>query len=136
MKWWRQLSAKTKEEKHTETAETDQQPLPRPKPFSNFADPFASGAARKWPQEKLMQYSFEALRAWATEHGVDTTLHLTAEELVSEVSSVTGGSLKEFSAIFNQTIYGNAPPSKAQLQTLSQIWQFMKQNTRSAAATA
>ncbi|MDB4766722.1 hypothetical protein OAG71_03435 [bacterium] len=130
MKWWRQLSGKTKEEKQTEPAETEKRPLPRPKPFSSFADPFTSGAAQKWPQQKLMQYSFEALRAWATELGVDTSLHLTAEELVSEVSSVTGGSLKEFSAIFNQTIYGNAPASNAQLQTLSQIWQYMKRYTK------
>ena len=128
MKWWRQLSSKNKKEKQTETAELEQKPLPRPKPFSSFADPFASGVAQKWPQEKLMQYSFEGLRAWATEHGIDTSVNLTAEELASEVSSVTGGSIKEFSEIFNQTIYGNAPPSKGQLQTLSQIWQFMKRN--------
>ena len=136
MKWWRQLSGKTKKEAPAETAEAEQKTLQRPKPFSSFADPFASGAARKWPQDKLMQYSFEALRAWATEHGVDTTLHLTAEELVSEAGSKTGGSLKEFSVIFNQTIYGNTPLSKAQLETLSQIWQFMRRNTRSAVASA
>ena len=131
MKWWRQLSDKTQKKQKTETAEAEKQSLPRPKPFSSFSDPFTSGAVKKWPQEKLLQYSFEALRAWATEHGVDTSLNLTAEELVNEVGDVTDGSIKDFSVIFNQTIYGNAPPSNAQLQTLSKIWDHLKRNAAS-----
>lgn len=136
LKWWRSLFVTGKSEDEDEAPNTAAHPMKPAKPFSHFRDPFSSGKAQNWSPERLMEYSFEAMRAWGTEHGVDTTVNLTSEELVQAVlqsdatADVESKVLKTFSAIFNQTIYGRVVPNQDQLQSVQRLWQLMKHNTQ------
>jgi len=46
---------------------TPSPPPPPPRPFADFHNPFATGAARRMPLRQLAGYTFEALEAWARE---------------------------------------------------------------------
>jgi len=68
------------------------QPLPRP--FAAFADPFATGTANRYSPDELVRYTFEALEAWAREHGCPRrpyqTPHEFARDLGARVASLAG----------------------------------------------
>ncbi len=105
---------------------------PRPKPFSNFTDPFVSGMAKKVPPEKLMEYSIEAMRAWAHERGINVSSHGTVDDLVATIErSIAGGQsdFRSFSATFNRAIYGDHLPDASDLETVAKVWRFMKTTT-------
>jgi hypothetical protein len=85
----------------TESAGTDRRLVaadgglnrPSPRPFAAFADPFASGAAGRYSADELVRYSFEALEAWAREHGCprqpQQTPHEFARHLGARVASLS-----------------------------------------------
>jgi hypothetical protein len=41
-----------------------------PRPFADYPDPFLTGLAERWPAERLVRYSFDALQAWAWERNL------------------------------------------------------------------
>ncbi len=57
------------------------------RPFSSYSDPFASGAAARARPGAVVQYSFEALEAWAAERGSARL----AEETPLEFAAQAGG---------------------------------------------
>jgi hypothetical protein len=59
------------------------QPLPRP--FADFADPFATGTAGRYSPDELVRYSFEALEAWARERGCPRQPEQTPHEFAQNV---------------------------------------------------
>lgn len=134
IRMWRQLFA-AKKPKSTESTEDTLQGdgiLMRPKPFSSFADPFASGMAKKVRPDKLMEYSIDAMRAWSNDRGIDVSGHSTVNDLVAAIESSNGKTQPDFRAFavtFNQTIYGDTPPNSSDLQTVAQVWRFMKANS-------
>ena len=60
---------------------------PPPKRFADYADPFATGDAERWPAEVLVTYTFEALQAWARDRGVVRGEDETPHEFASQVGS-------------------------------------------------
>jgi len=69
--WWQGLGAfwprKPTAEQNLETEEIR---VP-PKPFSAYPNPFSAGRADEMSPGELVRYSFEALEAWAREHGLE-----------------------------------------------------------------
>ncbi len=133
LRMWRQLFAvkRPRDEDETEDVSSGDRHLAPPKPFSSFTDPFVSGMARKVRPEKLMEYSINALRAWSNDHGIDVSQHSTIDDLVAAIERSLGKSqsnLRSFAVTFNQTIYGDRAPNSPELQTVSDVWRFMKKN--------
>lgn len=131
LRMWRQLfSGKRKESTNESETSSEVKVGPaRPKPFSSFNDPFASGMAKKVAPEKLMEYSLDATRAWAFERGIDVSGHGTVDELAVEIERTIGQSksdFRSFAVAFNRTIYGDLQPGSSDLQTVATIWRFMK----------
>ena len=58
------------------------EPVPPPRPFSSFANPFDSGLDQRFSPDDLVIYSFEALEAWAFEHDLARSPHETPTEFV------------------------------------------------------
>ena len=131
LRMWQQLFAVKKRDSKEESEDTSSggRFVARPKPFSSFSDPFVSGMAKKVRPEKLMDYSLDAMRAWSNERGIDVTGHSTVEDLVAAIEGSIGetqSDFRSFAVTFNRTIYGNLPPNSSDLQTVAQIWRFMK----------
>ena len=131
---WQQLFATQKRKDDDESDNTTASGVvaARQIPFSSFTDPFVSGMAKKVRPEKLMEYSLDAMRAWANERGVDVSGHGTVDDLVAAIEASIGESqseFKSFAVAFNRTIYGDLRPSSSDLKTVAQIWRFMKTNS-------
>jgi hypothetical protein len=82
--WWQGLTAlwpKT----HAEDEGATQQVRAPPQPFSSYANPFLSGRAESMSPAELIRYSFEALEAWARDHGLERHDPETPSEFVSRL---------------------------------------------------
>jgi hypothetical protein len=103
-----------------------QRPLPR---FTDYQDPFATGAAARYPPAELVRYTFEALEAWARDTGhprlPDQTPHEFARCLAAETSSLAAdaGYLAE---LYCHVAYAHATPAAASVGRLALLWQAMR----------
>jgi hypothetical protein len=109
----------------------DEQPAKKPPPrrFADFVDPFATGQTWRYPPEELVRYTFEALEAWAMDHGKprlpEQTPHEFARALGEQVAELSddAGRLAE---LYCQAAYaeGTLPPKSA--ARLERLWQTMR----------
>jgi hypothetical protein len=96
--------------------------------FADFTDPFASGLAAAWPPEEVVRYTFEAMEAWAREHGCprepEQTPHEFARCLASKVSSMADdtGRLAE---LYCQAAYASGTLQRTAVTCLSRLWATM-----------
>ena len=119
------------------------QPLPRP--FAAFADPFATGTASRYAPDELVTYSFEALEAWAREHGCprrpDQTPHEFARDIGVRVASLAGDA-RSLADLYCRVAYapgGHQPEvglSAASAGALKQLWQQLRSEVVAATGIA
>ena len=128
--WQRLFGGKTVPGDATEPAgASPKQPLRRP--FADFADPFASGMADRCSAEELVRYSFEALEAWATEHGCprgpDHTAHEFAQE-VGERSEPLSRPAQRLADLYCRAAYarGTLPPEST--NHLKRLWRRLRRS--------
>ena len=108
-----------------ESASTEVKPL---RPFGDYADPFATGAANRMSPEELVNYTFEALEAWGREHGClrhpDDTPHEWTRQLGRHRHELAQGarSLADLycQAAFASGTLSSTPPA------LAELWRQMR----------
>ena len=61
--FWARLFGGTRDAAEPDSAEATAAVAP-PRPFADYADPFATGEAERWSREELLRYSFQAFEAW------------------------------------------------------------------------
>jgi hypothetical protein len=98
-----------------------------PRPFSAFHNPFHSGMGGS--PEELVRYSFEALEAWAWEHGLardgdDTPLEF-ADRVGMEVSEL-GADARHVAALYARAAYARGRLSPSSMDVLRQFWQRLE----------
>jgi hypothetical protein len=102
------------------------------RPFSDFADPFASATGDRYSLEELIRYSFEALEAWAYEHDCarqpDQTPHEFAQRVAAREPSV-GGEARRLAALYSRVAYaqGTLPPSS--IEPIRSLWRQLRQSS-------
>jgi hypothetical protein len=100
-----------------------------PRPFADFTDPFAAGMAQRYAPAELVRYTFEAVEAWAWEHGqprqADQTPHEFARCLVSKYSSLAedAGRLAD---LYAQAAYAPVTLPAASVARLSHLWENLR----------
>ena len=96
--------------------------------FAGFQNPFLSNQYSSWPREQLVLYSFEALQAWAEEHGVEPRPDRTAREFCAEVSNrfpeITP-ELSQLSWLYSHAAYRMSIPGECDLEPLGRLWRFL-----------
>ena len=97
--------------------------------FVDFTDPFAAGTAGKYPPEKLVRYTFEALEAWARDHGFprqpEQTPHEFARSIGSQVKSVANDTAL-LANVYCQVAYAPGTLSAGALARLPHLWRNMR----------
>jgi hypothetical protein len=100
--------------------------------FVDFHDPFAQGTAGNYSPEELVQYTFEALEAWARDHGYprepEQTPHEFARNLGSHVA-VMADDAKRLADLYCQAAYAHGTLSAKSVAHLSRMWQTMNAET-------
>ena len=102
---------------------------PKTPRFNTFQNPFLTGKHAAWPPSQLVFYSYEALQAWAGEHGVEPRPDQTARELCAELGErfpEMTAELSRLSALYGQAAYGASLPAEVDLQPVERMWGYME----------
>lgn len=102
---------------------------PPPKPFSAFHDPFLTGAAQSRPPIEVVTYSFEALEAWAREHGFPRHPEQTPQEFAQQVAANQGALGRDAAALadlYNRCAYSRDLGPRVNIEPLRRLWQQMR----------
>lgn len=97
------------------------------RPFSAFQNPFLTGKEQSWTQTQLILYSYEALRAWAEEHGVEPRPEQTAREFCLELGQSfpeIKSELKHLSLLYGRTAYGAEQLANQNVEPLKELWRY------------
>jgi hypothetical protein len=116
--WWGQKAAE-------EVEEEEAAPLRRPRPFASFSNPFADGSAGQRSPDELVRYSFEALEAWAWEHGLGRQSDDTPLEFAERVALDTPGlenSGRRLAALYARVAYARGRLPDSCRGVLRQFW--------------
>ncbi len=98
-------------------------------PFASFRNPFATGAFRKHSPAELVRYSFEALQAWAFEHGVGRSPDQTPIEFGQQLrlqKVPCGAEANELGQLYAQVAYAGYRPDDQALPVLERLWRKLQ----------
>ena len=96
--------------------------------FTDFTDPFAAGWTDRYSAVELVRYTFEALEAWARDHGLprqpQQTPHEFARCLAAQVSALRhdAGRLAD---LYSQAAYASQTLPPESLDCLAHCWQTL-----------
>ena len=105
---------------------------PPPRPFSAFPDPFLTGMAERWSPDELVRYSFEALEAWAREHGCPRAPDQTPYEFARRIASREarlGQDAVRLSELYNVSAYGRRTVPLSGVSHVRRLWQALRSST-------
>ena len=97
-----------------------------PRRFSDFTDPFVAGLAAVWPSEKLVRYTFEALEAWARDHGCPRQAAQTPHEFTRRLASnisLLADDARLLADLYCQAAYASGTLPEMSIARLSHLWQ-------------
>ena len=98
------------------------------RPFASYPNPFLTGAAAGRTPGQLVLFSYEALRVWAGEQGVEPRPEQTAREFCAELGGrfpeVTE-ELARLSLLYAHAAYGAAAPAESDLEPVRKLWRFL-----------
>lgn len=98
------------------------------RPFASYRNPFNAGASDQWSVEQLVCYSFDALEAWAREHGRARQEHQTPNEftrmLVTRGNPLTP-SVRRIGRLYSQAAYAPGQLSRSCLEDVRKFWQAL-----------
>ena len=97
--------------------------------FADFRDPFAEGVAGRYRPEELVRYTFEALEAWARDHGhprePEQTPHEFTRRLAAQVSPLADDAAR-LADLYCQAAYASGTLPAGQVARLSELWQHLR----------
>ena len=112
-----------------EEAAAEEQSKPAPRPFADFADPFATGMAGRYSPDELVKYTFEAVEAWARENGFprgpEQTPHEFARQLARAAQSL-GGNSRTLADLYCYVAYSPGRLRAEGTEALAQLWQQLR----------
>ncbi len=110
--------------KQPEAASETSAPAP-PRPFAQFADPFASGAAARMSPAEVVRYTFAALEAWGRENGCPRDAGQTPHEFAAAIGGLDSSLAREaaqLAELYARMAY--APPAaiRTSFEPLRALW--------------
>jgi hypothetical protein len=112
--------------KEAAPGEAAAEPKAAPRPFADFADPFAAGWAERWSPDELVRYSFAALEAWAREHGYPRGPEQTPYEFaegVSDRAKRLGRHCRKMADLYSRVAYAPGTLPATSVAPLRDFWQ-------------
>jgi len=104
------------------------EPKSRRRRFASYPNPFLTGKDTAWTAAQLVLYSYEALRVWAAEQGVEPRPEQTAREFCADLGGrhpeVTD-ELERLSLLYARAAYGAAAPGGDELEPVKKLWRYL-----------
>ena len=103
------------------------------------SDPFATGTAASYTPQQLVAYAFEAVEAWAREHGCERGAEQTPHEFASHVAAraaLVGAEARTLADLYCAEAYSKESLSRTSVQGLARLWQVLRANASAEAVVA
>jgi hypothetical protein len=97
-------------------------------PFAHYQNPFATGADRSWPAERVVTYTYEAVQAWAKGRGIDFSPEQTPREFCAFLAGKhpeMGNLLERLTVYYAHAAYGTHLPGNYDVEPVREIWRFI-----------
>ena len=126
--FWNRLFGGSKPE---ETPADVEPPVHKPRAprFSAYTDPFAAGTAGGMRPDELVRYTFEAMEAWARDHGCprqpDQTPHEFARAIAAH-SPELEGNVRRLAELYSQAAYAPGTLPAGRVAPLQQLWRDLR----------
>jgi hypothetical protein len=107
-------------------------PLAPPRPFADYANPFATGQARRMPLKELAGYSFEALEAWARDSRQPRGVEQTPSEFAQQVARRKPqwkSEVTDAADVYVQVAYAGRDPA-AGPEVFERLWRRLDESGR------
>ena len=101
------------------------------RPFSSYKDPFASGQASRHSTEQLVQYSFDAMEAWARDHRCPRQDDQTPLEFARQVARQAPElaiPAQVLGDLYSRVAYGRERLPRESRTDLQELWRQLKHN--------
>ena len=105
------------------------EPVPPPRPFASYANPFDTGLDHQLTPDDLVVYSFEALEAWAYEHELGRSPHETPMEFAGRIGEARpnlGPDATRVVGYFVTIVYGQQGFQSEVLPPLRRFWRALE----------
>jgi hypothetical protein len=106
-------------------------PLAPRRPLSAFKNPFYAGKEQARPPAEIILYTYDALQAWAGEHGMEPRPEQTAREFCQAMSAPlpeAAAPLQQLSYLYAHAAYGQRLPADCDLEPLKELWRRLTWN--------
>jgi hypothetical protein len=103
-------------------------PAPPPRPFGAFENPFLTRKDKSWPPERLILYTYEAIRAWAKEQRIEIKPQETPREFCLRLTTSFpefGLELERFSLFYSYVAFAQQVPPDFEPELIHRLWQYM-----------
>ncbi|HTN74810.1 MAG TPA: DUF4129 domain-containing protein, partial [Pirellulaceae bacterium] len=100
--------------------------------LADYPNPFVTGEAKRWPANKLVQYSFAALEAWGQERNCPHAATQTPLEFAQQVGSTAPHLAREaqrLAEMVSLVAYGSSELSQRAGEQLRTLWQLLARET-------
>ena len=101
--------------------------------FASYQDPFLAGTADRYSPQQLVNYSFEALQAWAHERDCPRSEEQTALEFAAQVGDTdgkVGPAARNLAILYNQAAYAPGTLGKESVSHLRSLWGVLRGKSR------
>jgi hypothetical protein len=119
-----------KRDKRSETDDAaSAEPVPPPRPFASFTNPFEGDAAERYSPDELVVYSFRALEAWAVEQNLARSPNETPTEFVRRLGQARADLRQDATRLvgyFVTVVYGQRGFRAEVLPALRQFWRALE----------
>jgi len=96
--------------------------------FAGYPNPFLTGKDATWTPAQLVMYSYEALRVWAGEQGVEPRPEQTAREFCADLGGrhpEVAEELERLSWLYARAAYAAAEPDGGDLEPVKKLWRYL-----------
>jgi hypothetical protein len=112
---------------------------PKPRPLGEYKNPFYAGKEHGRPPEEIILYTYDAVRAWARERGIEPHPEQTAREFCLEMAAGApelAGPYRQLSFLYAHAAYGRGLPAECDLEPLKELWRRLAWDQANAPARA
>jgi hypothetical protein len=112
-------------------------PRPRLRPLAEFENPFFAGKEHARPPAEIILYTYDAVRAWARERGIEPHPEQTAREFCREMAARApelAAPYRQLSFLYAHAAYGTRLPADCDLEPLKELWRQLTWDQANAPA--
>lgn len=111
-------------------APTARAPVPAPvlRPFATYENPFLTGKDKSWPPERLILYTYDAIRAWGKEQRIELKPQETPREFCARLAGrfpEFGPELNRFSVFCGYAAFARQLPDDFDPEPIHRLWQYL-----------